>query len=670
MRLGKSQRAFRKHTVRRQGDRRHVGFVESLERRQLLAAVAPNFIMIGDGSQNIGNTRRAFNYYDVSGLTSSSVNYFAQKPKLTIWPGYEITVTTGSANGRNYEDFAGVDVNPANGDTYLLAFDSGPQGVADEVGDTQGDYDLYRFNFTVAYSDQIVHARPAGIMYTDTTAPDGFDYQAHYGARPLGPTGLPNVTEADDGVPNGRDNSDADPANDFTWLNGLVDKIGEVVRYGASGSTPFFDQQDLQFVDAQTLLLMENKPTSADIAPLSNDYSIRTIERVSTSPGAAVLHAGDTGGYNGNTSESWESFAWTGNNFVDMDNNAGTGSNSEVDGMRYVERDGVRGVWVSERDGNGDGDDFQFFQLNFATRTATKDTASAFELDEDPVANDNTGDVDFFDMNAAGSLVIGENGINDTPQTEPNVQSLTITNYASPMAFGTWTVEPDINPTVDDDALPTDGRFGVLDRGQNRVYYFDDDSGAAPDVVADVYVYDLNTHSLIYQELNAINHFTVDNKTRAFTLGDFAITNGNLTSYDGRVTAADIDTLYARIADPTLGGRFAASVGREMFDLTGDNLLTIGSPSGSGVGGDVDYLIRRALKTEYGDANLDGHVNLLDFNVVAGNFNHAGTWASGDFTGDGNVNLLDFNVLASHFNFTAQVQADASGAAIVHHEVR
>jgi plastocyanin len=52
----------------------------------------------------------------------------------------------------------------------------------------------------------------------------------------------------------------------------------------------------------------------------------------------------------------------------------------------------------------------------------------------------------------------------------------------------------------------------------------------------------------------------------------------------------------------------------------------------------------------YGDANLDGHVDLLDFNVLATNFGaQGGGWAAGDFNEDGNIDLLDFNLLASHF---------------------
>ena len=57
--------------------------------------------------------------------------------------------------------------------------------------------------------------------------------------------------------------------------------------------------------------------------------------------------------------------------------------------------------------------------------------------------------------------------------------------------------------------------------------------------------------------------------------------------------------------------------------------------------------------TRYGDADLNGVVNLLDFNRLAANFNGTNkVWSQGDFNYDGNVNLLDFNKLAANFNMS------------------
>jgi hypothetical protein len=58
--------------------------------------------------------------------------------------------------------------------------------------------------------------------------------------------------------------------------------------------------------------------------------------------------------------------------------------------------------------------------------------------------------------------------------------------------------------------------------------------------------------------------------------------------------------------------------------------------------------------TRYGDANLDGTVNLTDFNTLAANFGQLGRyWWQADFTFDGNVNLIDFNRLAANFGLSA-----------------
>jgi len=58
--------------------------------------------------------------------------------------------------------------------------------------------------------------------------------------------------------------------------------------------------------------------------------------------------------------------------------------------------------------------------------------------------------------------------------------------------------------------------------------------------------------------------------------------------------------------------------------------------------------------TRYGDANLDGQVNLGDFNRLAANFGASNSfWHRGDFNYDGNVNLSDFNLLAANFGLSA-----------------
>jgi hypothetical protein len=63
-----------------------------------------------------------------------------------------------------------------------------------------------------------------------------------------------------------------------------------------------------------------------------------------------------------------------------------------------------------------------------------------------------------------------------------------------------------------------------------------------------------------------------------------------------------------------------------------------------------DIFMRYTLN---GDADMNGTVNLLDFNRVAANFGATGTtWASGNFNYDTNTNLLDFNWVAANFGMS------------------
>jgi len=50
-----------------------------------------------------------------------------------------------------------------------------------------------------------------------------------------------------------------------------------------------------------------------------------------------------------------------------------------------------------------------------------------------------------------------------------------------------------------------------------------------------------------------------------------------------------------------------------------------------------------------GDANGDGRVNILDFNIVISFFGQSGSGIAGDVNGDGTVNILDFGLVVSHF---------------------
>ncbi len=116
-------------------------------------------------------------------------------------------------------------------------------------------------------------------------------------------------------------------------------------------------------------------------------------------------------------------------------------------------------------------------------------------------------------------------------------------------------------------------------------------------------------------------------------VGDFG-TNGDFDG-NGDYACNDIDALVAEI----VGGANSAS-----FDLTGDGLVN---------GADLDSWLAEAGAAElssgnpylYGDANLDGSVDVSDFNIWNGNkFAPVSAWCAGDFNHDGSVDVSDFNI--------------------------
>jgi hypothetical protein len=58
--------------------------------------------------------------------------------------------------------------------------------------------------------------------------------------------------------------------------------------------------------------------------------------------------------------------------------------------------------------------------------------------------------------------------------------------------------------------------------------------------------------------------------------------------------------------------------------------------------------------TLYGDANLDGKVDITDFNIFAPNFGLPTTlgWEAGDFDYSGTVDIGDFNLFAGNFGLS------------------
>ncbi len=133
-----------------------------------------------------------------------------------------------------------------------------------------------------------------------------------------------------------------------------------------------------------------------------------------------------------------------------------------------------------------------------------------------------------------------------------------------------------------------------------------------------------------------------------------------------------------------IGGDMAA--GQIVIDYTGDSPLTVleaqiragqifatgapnsavgyveavrlfGDAGGTWFGETVDATTLLIAYTFGGDANLNGTIDIDDFNLLAEYFGQAGrTWYEGDFNGDGRVGLEDFNLLATNYGIVVRTE--------------
>src|SRR5262249_46284035 len=90
----------------------------------------------------------------------------------------------------------------------------------------------------------------------------------------------------------------------------------------------------------------------------------------------------------------------------------------------------------------------------------------------------------------------------------------------------------------------------------------------------------------------------------------------------------------------------SANANKTALGYAAASTLGVTSFAGQSVVGS-DVLVRY---TYGGDANLDGKVNALDFNLLASGYGPDSQWALGDFNYDGQVNSADFAAMAVNFN--------------------
>jgi hypothetical protein len=115
-------------------------------------------------------------------------------------------------------------------------------------------------------------------------------------------------------------------------------------------------------------------------------------------------------------------------------------------------------------------------------------------------------------------------------------------------------------------------------------------------------------------------------------------------NYDGTLNAQDIDALAAEAQKPPASRS-------KWFDLNNDGVVNF--VASGDVETDADYLIHTVLNTEYGDATLDGKVDIRDLAQLGRGFKGLGTgWAFGNFDGNANPpNISDLAILGRNYGF-------------------
>jgi hypothetical protein len=440
-----------------------------------------------------GDSQRSITFFDADEIGSG--------PLFSVFVPWEDAGTGGGAT--NFEELQAITADPATGDIYFLSFDSGVPGTGGSGNppETSGDMDLYRIQFSSLYNHW-------------STNFQGQDVRTLGGALTVGgqtPTG-PNANNLDYvtyGNPNGANNAfsgtgAAGHSNTFARA-GTVERLGEINRNAYTTTSNFYPSV-LEFIDSTHLLMIDDDRASHP-SSVADDHDYRIIERVSTSPGQATSD-GINGGYNGNTSQSWQS-----RRIAQVLLDAADASEPESGAYYQDPISGVRGMWVTESDFStaAGGDSVAFLQLDANNNSlgyrpyAAGANPLPSPLDNDPFAgNDNRGSADnvFVDKDT-GDLIIVESSFNDTAagvgsgDGEPGVLRVPINydNGSGQIAVGAWAQKMILNPTKDPgDTFKEHGYWSTYDSANNIVYFFDPGaSGETPAFQVDVHALDLDT---------------------------------------------------------------------------------------------------------------------------------------------------------------------------------
>ena len=163
--------------------------------------------------------------------------------------------------------------------------------------------------------------------------------------------------------------------------------------------------------------------------------------------------------------------------------------------------------------------------------------------------------------------------------------------------------------------------------------------------------------------VNTLNFEQVGNLVK----GTFDIAGGKLiVNYDTTSPAANIRKYLASgYSGGSWNGTGLSSIGaagsfsgHHTALGYGEASQVLGASGGVFGGMAVDGTAVLVRYTYYGDANIDGSVDSVDFNSIASNFGGSGkSWSQGDSNYVGVVDTTDFNLLASNFGKTLAAEA-------------
>jgi hypothetical protein len=239
--------------------------------------------------------------------------------------------------------------------------------------------------------------------------------------------------------------------------------------------------------------------------------------------------------------------------------------------------------------------------------------------------------------------------------------TVTFTSTSSPSTIHEFAVRADpfstavgvvnLLPGADVTAL-TASKIASLNIGQDAQFTMQQRPGSPPTPA--------DAHVLMVRNLHI-------DKTPSLPLGKLDLTNNAMiVDHDGESPIDDVEDLIgsAYAVGAWTGDGLTSSTAAAVAADTGNQYKTgIGyaeatdlftfplpnpPPTFEGVVPDSTMVLVKY--TYYGDATLDGVVNLADFNRLASNFGQPmRRWSQGDFNYDGNANLADFNRLATNF---------------------